>query len=64
MILERRFENELKHVQDELNEISTKLRMDVAKKVSKNFGRVVEKQKSDFLKNEGVLASVEIFRSF
>ena len=64
MILERRFENELKHVQDELNEISTKLRMDVAKKVSKNFGRVVEKQKSDFLKNEGVLASVESFRSF
>ena len=64
MILERRFENELKHVQDELNEISTKLRMDVAKKVSKNFGRVIEKQKSDFLKNEGVLASVESFRSF
>jgi hypothetical protein len=64
MILERRFENELKHVQDELNEISTKLRMDVAKKVSKNFGRVVDKQKSDFLKNEGVLASVESFRSF
>jgi len=64
MILERRFENELKHVQDELNEILTKLRMDVAKKVSKNFGRVIEKQKSDFLKNEGVLASVESFRSF
>lgn len=63
MILERKFENELKHVQDELNEISTKLRMDVAKKVSKNFGRVVDKQKSDFLKNEGLLASVESFRS-
>ncbi len=64
MILERKFENELKHVQDELNEITSKLRIDVAKKLAGNLGRVVEKQKSDFLKNEGVLASVENFRSF
>jgi hypothetical protein len=64
MILERKFENELKHVQDELNEITSKLRIDVAKKLAGNLGRVVEKQKSDFLKNEGVLASVENFKSF
>ena len=52
MILERRFENELKHIQDELNEIVTKLRVDVAKKLSKNLTRVAEKQKADYLKSE------------
>lgn len=64
MILERRFENELKHVQDELNEIVTKLRVDVAKKLSKNLTRVAEKQKADYLKSDTMLASVETFSSF
>lgn len=47
MIHERKFENELKHLQDELNEIANKLKLDFSKKLSKNLSRVVEKQKTD-----------------
>lgn len=64
MILERKFENELKHVQDELNEVVSKLKLDFSKKISKNLARVCERQKSDFAKPDQVLVSIDSFRSF
>jgi len=38
--------------------------MDLAKKVSKNIGRVCERQKSDYLKSDTSLFTLSSFRSF
>ena len=43
MIIERKFENELNHIQEELNEVIGKLKLDFAKKFSKNLSRIYER---------------------
>lgn len=63
MILERKFENELKHIQDELADIQTKLRLDLGKKVTKNVSRIFERQKSDFTKQDSLPTTLN-FRAF
>lgn len=59
---ERKFENELKHIQDELNEIINNLKNAFGKRFSKNLVRVIEKNKKDYEKD--LLIHVELFNTF